>query len=185
MTNPSVLPLSARARQIADELGVSIVVAGSSAVTEFIPIADTVFRIQDGHLEDITAEAKGWGIQPLNYDLDAAALQPLVEKSRWVVPSSLDGSRGRHDWVIRAHGSNILEFDRYTIDLSGIVQLAELDQTETIGRIIQYAKMNQLPTQRPAHQHAIAFGPFQLLLELYRIRRIKNVQDIDLNAVLH
>lgn len=148
----STIPLSARARQIVSELGVSLVVGGSSTVTEFLPIADTVLRISGNQVEDITAEAKAWPVEVLMADSDAAGLHELVEKSRWVVPSSLDASSGRHDAVIEALDAKTLQFGRFQVDLQGVDQLAEQDQTGTIGLIIEYAKNRYLAEGRPIRE---------------------------------
>ncbi|RKX38341.1 MAG: hypothetical protein DRP64_15845, partial [Verrucomicrobia bacterium] len=56
--------LAARARQMVDELGISMVVAGSSLVAEFIPIADKILKVENFRISDITEEAKELDVVP-------------------------------------------------------------------------------------------------------------------------
>ena len=46
----AITPLSALARRMVDQLGVSLVIAGSSTFTDFIPAADTILHIAQDHL---------------------------------------------------------------------------------------------------------------------------------------
>ena len=147
-----LIPLCACARHMVDELGISIVVAGDSSVTEFIPIADTVLRIDDYQVTNVTREAKQMAIQPSDIKPDTAALARLVEYSRWVVPSSLDPSSGRHDAVVGAESMHTLRFGTHTIDLGAIAQLGDTYQTETIGLILYYAKNRYLDEGRPIRE---------------------------------
>ena len=144
-----VTPLSARARQIADELGVSIVIAGSAAVAEFIPIADTVLRIEGFKVSNVTKEAKALAVESLATKVQAADVSSLVEKSRAIVPSSIDPSLGRFDAGIEASSTYTLMFGKYVINLKGIRQLADLYQTRTLGRILYYAKLRYMDEPRP------------------------------------
>lgn len=149
---PRLIPLSACARQMVDELGLSIVVAGASSVTEFIPVADTVLRVDDYQVTNVTREAKQLAIQPSELKPDSAALTRLVEYSRWVVPSSLDPSSGRHDAVVGAESLHQLRFGKHVIDLTAVTQLADTYQTETIGLILYYAKNRYLDEGRPIRE---------------------------------
>ncbi len=146
------IPLSARARQIADELGVSLVVAGASSVTEFIPVADTVLRIDNFKISDVTREAKQLAIQMNDLQADRADVAGLAERSRWVVPSSIDPSQGRHDAVIEAASTELLHFGGCDLDLRGIVQLADAHQTSTIGLVLYYAKTRYMDEGRPIRE---------------------------------
>lgn len=147
------IPLSVRARQIADELGVSIVVAGASSVTEFIPVADTVLRIDDFQISDVTREAKALAIQMNSaVPADRNDISGLAERSRWVVPSSIDPSQGRHDAVVDAPSLELLHFGGRTLDLRGLAQLADRHQTATIGLVLHYAKMRYMDEGRPIRE---------------------------------
>lgn len=147
-----VTPLSMRARQIAEELGVSIVIGGSAAVAEFLPIADTVLRIEKYRVYDVTKEAKGLGLRTVQPKTKEADVTGLVEKNRWIVPSSIDPSAGRHDARIDAPDAHTLEFGRSRINLDGVMQLADLYQTRTIGRILYYAKLRYMDEPRPIRE---------------------------------
>lgn len=146
------IPLSSRARQIADELGVSIVVAGASSVTEFIPVADTVLRIDNYQVSDVTREAKQLSIQMADLKADREEVAGLAERSRWVVPSSIDPSQGRHDAVIEADSPELLRFGGSELDLRGIAQLADRHQTSTIGLVLYYAKSRYMDEGRPIRE---------------------------------
>lgn len=146
-----ITPLSAIARRIVDQLGVSIVVAGTVTVTDFIPIADTVLRIANFKVYDVTKEAKKLVTTtpasgtPIN-------VASMVERLRSIVPSSIDPSAGRSDFFIEAENVHTLRFGRDKIDLDGIEQLADIDQTRTIGRILYYAKTRYMEEVRPIRE---------------------------------
>ena len=96
-----VTPLAMRARQIADELGVSIVVGGSAAVAEFIPIADTVLRVDGFKVSDVTsvADMKNAGERYGGASSAALFLKEFVGKTPWVHldiagPASSNRERG-------------------------------------------------------------------------------------------
>ncbi len=144
------VPLSARARQITDELGVSVIVGGHATVAEFIPVADTVLLIEDGRVRDVTKDAKQLGVQALK--AEAGDLAKSASKARWVIPSSIDASVGRHDAEIEATSLRVLRFGRTTIDLSGVYQLADSYQTGTIGLILNYAKTRYMDDGRPMRE---------------------------------
>ncbi len=147
-----ISPLAVRARQIADELGVSIVVAGSAVVAEFIPVADTVLRISGFKVSNITKQAKEIAITTSSAKPVAADVTNLVEKTRWIVPSSIDPSSGRHDAFIDAPDRHHLVFGRSAIDLEGVGQLADVYQTRTVGRILYYAKLRYMDEARPIRE---------------------------------
>ena len=144
-----ITPLSALARRMVDQLGVSIVVAGSATVTDFIPIADTVLRISNFKVYDVTKEAK-----KLVTAAPVAATVNIktLERSRSLVPSSIDPSAGRSDFFIEAANMHHLRFGREEIDLSAVEQLADVDQTRTIGRILYYAKTRYMEDVRPIRE---------------------------------
>ena len=149
---PQVIPLSARARAIADELGVSIVVGGCNAVAEFIPVADTVLKIENNRITAVTREAKDLGIAAATVRPEDVPVGSLVSKTRWVIASSIDPSSGRHDAVIAATAVDQLQFGRTVVDLRGIYQLADSFQTATIGLILYYAKLRYMDEGRPIRE---------------------------------
>jgi len=146
-----MIPLAARARQFADELGVSIVVGGETGVAEFIPVADKVLRISGGVLADITKEARA-AVKAEPLRAKPVSVAGLAEQDRWIVPSSIDPTAGRDDSFIKAPDVHTLCFGRSTIDLSAVTQLADSQQTETIGHILYYAKLRYMDETHPMRE---------------------------------
>lgn len=149
---PNILPVALRARQIVDELGVSLVVGGSSAVAELIPVADTVLRIKNYEVTDITEEAKSMAGPAFEADVAGGNFAEVAEISRWIVPSSIDPSVGKEDYYIESQTAHDLTFGRSCIDLSAVTQLADIHQTETIGLILYYAKLRYMDESRPMRE---------------------------------
>ena len=147
-----VMPLSTRVRQLVDDLGVSIVVAGSSSVAEFIPVADTVLRVDGYRVYDVTQEAKAMDFSQFQIDSDDVDVTALVEKNRWVVPTSIDASQGPHDQIIEATSIDLLKFGRSIISLQDVTQLADKHQTATIGLVLYYAKLRYMDEGRPIRE---------------------------------
>ena len=144
----TITPLSVLARRIVDQLGVSLVIAGSSTITDFIPVADTILRIANYKVSDVTQQAKALVAPPATAPA-GADVSALIAKKRSVVPSSIDPSAGRSELRIETEGMYQLHFGRNTIDLHGVVQLADEDQTRTIGRILYYAKTHYMDETHP------------------------------------
>jgi predicted ABC-class ATPase len=138
------ISLAARTRQMVEELGVSIVVAGSGSVSEFIPIADTILLIDDYVIRDVTKEAKEMGIEYVAPPELERGFRELVDRERWIVPSSIDSSSGIDDAHVEAYDRQLLEFGRSVIDLGAVTQLADVYQTKTIGQVLYYLKLRYL-----------------------------------------
>lgn len=144
--------LAARARHLADELGVSIIVAGASAAVDFIPVADLVLRVVNHRVTDVTREARQLQIVAQPAEGNAADLTRTIEKARWVVPSSIDPSHGRLDADLAALAIDTLRFGRNIVKLGSSAQLADLHQTGTIGLILHYGKARYLDEGRPIRE---------------------------------
>ena len=147
-----VSPLALRARQIADELGVSIVVGGAATVGDFIPFADTVLSVDRHQVTDVTQQAKALAMKAPSLKGRPIDLAGLVDRGRWIVPSSIDPSLGRFDASIDASSVKTLKFGRTTVDLGRVHQIADIYQTLTIGRILYYAKLRYLDEPRPIRE---------------------------------
>lgn len=147
----STVPMCVRARQFADELGVSIVVGGENCAAEFIPVADRVLRISGGVIADITKEARA-AVKAEAPRAKPANMTGLAEQDRWIVPSSIDPSAGREDAFIKAPDARTLCFGRSVINLSAVSQLADIQQTETIGHILYYAKLRYMDESHPLRE---------------------------------
>lgn len=144
--------LASRVNQLTQELGVSTVVAGYSSVTSFIPVADTILAIRDGVISDITKEAKSSLASIPAPDAPAYDFTHLIETARWVIPSSIDASVGRHDGVIGVDETGAIQFGRYMIRLGNTHQVADVQQTLTLGLIIDYARQRYLDKARPMRE---------------------------------
>ncbi len=144
--------LAARARGMVDELGISIIVSGSSLVAEFIPIADKILKVEDFRLSDITEEAKALEIVPSSVVDDNVNIGSILSRSRWVMPSSIDPSIGRDDLVIHTEDADFLQFGRSIIDLDAISQIADGDQARTIGFVLYYAKLRYMDEGYPIRE---------------------------------
>jgi predicted ABC-class ATPase len=144
--------LAARARQMVDELGVSIVVAGSSLVAEFIPIAVKILKVEDFRISDITEEAKALDIVPSSVANDNVNLGSMLSRSRWVMPSSIDPSIGREDLVILTDDADYLQFGRSLVELDAIKQIANADQARAIGFVFYYAKLRYMDEGYPIRE---------------------------------
>jgi predicted ABC-class ATPase len=144
--------LAARARQMVDELGISLVVAGSSLVAEFIPIADKILKIENFCVTDITEEAKALDITPSAPVDSSVNLSSMLSRSRWVMPSSIDPSVGREDLLVDVDGTDFLQFGRSIVDLCDVKQIAEADQARAIGFILYYSKLRYMDEGYPLRE---------------------------------
>jgi predicted ABC-class ATPase len=140
-----------RARQMVDELGISLIIGGENLVAEYIPIADTVLKVEDFQVTNITEQAKA-----LNLDVppeaQAVNLGPMLGRSRWIMPSSIDAAVGRMDQVIEAIDLSAIQFGRSVIELGGVPQLADRNQTLTIGLLLYYAKLRYMQEGYPLRE---------------------------------
>lgn len=151
----AIVPLAQHVGQVARDLGVSLVVAGQVAVTELIPEADTIFMMEDYRLVDITESAKKLPIAKPGASGAVHLARPvadIVEKNRWVVPVSIDPSRGIHEVYTKAEGLERLVFGGESVSLAALRQLADVHQAATIGEIINYIKMRYLDQLRPLRE---------------------------------
>ncbi len=147
-----IAPLAQRARHMVDDLGVSIVVAGAASVAEFIPVADTILRIDEYAVYDVTQAAKA--LDPAQFQIEEDPNPPdfAQERNRWVVPSSIDSSKGTDDQHIVAESIELLRFGRGLINLQNITQMADKHQTATIGLILYYARLRYMDESRPLRE---------------------------------
>ncbi len=144
--------LAARARQMVDELGISMVVGGSSLVAEFIPIADKILKVENFLVSDITEEAKALDIVPSSVADETVSLSTMLSRSRWVMPSSIDPSIGRDDIVIHTDDDDFLQFGRSIVDLCAVTQIADADQARAIGFVLYYSKLRYMDEGYPLRE---------------------------------
>jgi len=143
--------LAARARQMVDELGISMVVAGNSLVAEFIPIADKILKVENFRVSDITEEAKQLEIAPSSATSESVNLSSMLSRARWIMPSSIDPSIGREDIVIHAE-EDFVQFGRSIVDLGAIRQLCDADQALAVGYVLYYAKLRYMDEGYPLRE---------------------------------
>lgn len=143
--------LAQRARQMVDELGISLVIGGSHLVAEYIPVADTVLKVEDFQVTDITEQAKALDLNPAP-DAPPVNLGPMLARSRWVMPSSIDATVGSRDQVIEALDLGAIRFGRSIIELDSVPQLADENQTLTIGLLLYYAKLRYMQEGYPLRE---------------------------------
>lgn len=144
-TTPStaMLSLAVRARQIANDLRVSIVVGAYAHAAVFLPVADTVLLLEGGKLTDVTGDVEAMNL-PKPAATDMPALPPPDKRTRWIVPASIDPWFGTEEALIEAQDARTLRFGRSTIDLSAVSQLADKAQTTAIGLMMVSAKIHLL-----------------------------------------
>ena len=123
-----------------DELGISIVIAGSNLVAEYIPVADTVLQVSQSMVSDITASAKELDIRPASA-APSMPLSPLLSRLRWIMPSSIDPSIGRDDVFVKVEEDGFMQFGRTIMDAEDLSQLVSSDQLRAIGLTFYYLKL--------------------------------------------
>jgi predicted ABC-class ATPase len=143
--------LAQRARQMVDELGISIIIGGENLVAEYIPIADTVLKVEDFQVTNITEEAKALNLA-VPPEAPAVNLGPMLGRSRWIMPSSIDAAVGSKDVVIEAIDLNAIQFGRSVIELDSVSQIADESQTLTLGLLLYYAKLRYMQEGYPLRE---------------------------------
>jgi len=143
--------LAQRARQMVDELGISLVIGGENLVAEYIPIADTILKVEDFQVTDVTEEAKAQEIA-LPPEAPAVNLGPMLARSRWIMPSSIDASVGSQDHLIEALDLHAIQFGRSVIEMDSVPQIADESQTLTIGLLLYYAKLRYMQEGYPLRE---------------------------------
>ena len=140
MGEASHISLASRARQMVDELGISIVIAGSNLVAEYIPVADTVLQVSKSMVSNITELTKELEIRPAA-SAPSMPLSPLLSRLRWIMPSSIDPSIGRDDVFVKVEEDGLIKFGRTIMDAEDLTQLVSTDQLRAIGLTFYYLKL--------------------------------------------
>jgi predicted ABC-class ATPase len=143
--------LAQRARQMVDELGISLVIGGENLVAEYIPLADTVLKVEDFQVTNITEQAKALNLAALPA-APAVNLGSMLGRSRWIMPSSIDVAVGRVDQVIEALDLKAIQFGRSVIELDSVSQIADESQTLTLGLLLYYAKLRYMQEGYPLRE---------------------------------
>jgi predicted ABC-class ATPase len=137
-----ITPFIDRARQLADDHGVStlIVVGGSG---DYFDVADHVIAMRDYVPEDLTREAKRVVTDhPTRRSHEGGAWRAI--RARVPLPASIDPSRGRREVDIKARSENRVMFGNAEVELSAVEQLVEPAQARAIASAIAAARGNAI-----------------------------------------
>lgn len=149
---PSMTPLVHQVRRLVNEMGISLVLSGGTTLAEFVPFANRIFLVEDFAVRDATEEIKkrvaefGKPVPPPKEP------PPFAEIMRYVVPASIDSTRGCASLYIHVPAARTLEFGRTAVTLDGLRQLCDMDQVGTIGRVLLYLKKRYLDQPRPIRE---------------------------------
>jgi predicted ABC-class ATPase len=141
-----ITPFIDRARQLADELGVSsILVVGGSG--DYFDVADLVIAMRDYRPADVTAAARDVaGRYPTLRRSGAGPWRPI--RPRVPLPGSIDPSRGRRDVDIKARTEERVLFGSAEVELSAVEQLVDPAQARAIASAIAAARGRELDGTR-------------------------------------
>ena len=130
----TITPLVDRARELADVLGVSLllVVGGNG---DYLELADTVLLMEDYLPREGTAEARRVAREHPTGRVAITPTGPRRVTPRAPRPDSFDPRRGQRDRV-RARGRRELVYGEEEIDLSALEQLVDDSQTRAIGAML-------------------------------------------------
>jgi predicted ABC-class ATPase len=154
-----ITPFIDRARQLADELGIScVLVVGGSG--DYFDVADHVIAMRDYEPSEVTAEARRIAAaQPTRRRQEGAPWQQV--RSRIPIPGSIDPSRGRRDVDIKARTEERVMFGAAEVELSAVEQLVEPAQARAIASAIAVAR-----SQAIDGHHDIAAALHQIMRRL-------------------
>ncbi len=131
-----ITPLIDRVRELYSQLGVStVIVTGGSG--DYLEVADRVIMMDAYIPHDVTEEARRI-VESYGNRLATTPPTPVRVPRRIPLPGSLDPSRGRRDYSVKARDLQTVEFGTQSIDLSSQTQLDEPAQTRMIGEIMVY-----------------------------------------------
>ncbi|MEX0893131.1 MAG: ABC-ATPase domain-containing protein, partial [Gemmatimonadota bacterium] len=142
-----ITPYIDRARQLADEEGIStVVVVGGSG--DYFDVADTVIAMRAYVPVEVSAKAREVAMDhPTRRRREGGGWRPLA--ARTLEPDSLDPSKGRHDVHVRARSAARVLFGAEEVELSAVEQLVETAQTRAMARALARARRHALDGQRP------------------------------------
>jgi predicted ABC-class ATPase len=129
-----ITPFIDRARQLADEHGVSsVLVVGGSG--DYFDVADRVIAMRDYEAVEVTGDAKRIATeQPTRRRHEGGEWAPI--RPRVPLPSSIDPSRGRREVDIKARTEARVMFGGAEVELSAVEQLVEPAQARAIASAI-------------------------------------------------
>jgi predicted ABC-class ATPase len=133
-----ITPFIDRARQLADEQGVSsILVVGGSG--DYFDVADRVIAMRDFSPHEVSAAARQVAREhPTRRHHEGGGWAPL--RSRVPLRDSIDPSRGRRDVDIKARTEQRVMFGAAEVELSAVEQLVEPAQARAIASALATAR---------------------------------------------
>jgi predicted ABC-class ATPase len=133
-----ITPFIDRARQLADDHGVSsILVVGGSG--DYFDVADRVIAMRDFSPHEVTEAAQQIARKhPTRRRHEGGGWSPL--RSRLPLRASIDPSRGRRDVDIKARTEQRVMFGSAEVELSAVEQLVEPAQARAIANAIATAR---------------------------------------------
>jgi predicted ABC-class ATPase len=141
-----ITPFIDRARQLADEHGVSsILVVGGSG--DYFDVADRVIAMRDFSPHEVSAAARQVAREhPTRRHHEGGGWAPL--RSRVPLRDSIDPSRGRRDVDIKARTEQRVMFGAAEVELSAVEQLVEPAQARAIASAIATARRDIIDDAR-------------------------------------
>ncbi len=186
--NETITPLFDRARELAERLGVSIVLV-TGGIGDYLRVADTVIVMDEYRPRDATEDARALVEREAR---TTSEVEPLRLTPREVDPASLDPRR--HGRVkVRARGLRELVYGEEVVDVSGLEQLVDDSQVRAVGALIQHIwrRGRGWVSLRDAVTEAVAFAreeglsaldpspemamprPFEVAASLNRLRGVR------------
>ena len=143
-----ITPFIDRVRELYDRCGIStILVAGSSGA--YFHIADRIIQMDRYEPKDITAAAKEAALAfPLDQPPLAPAKAPCFDRRPKPSPEFREGQRIK----LKSLGRDGVSVNRETIDLRYLEQLADGEQSATLGYCVVYAQKYLLDGKRTLRQ---------------------------------
>lgn len=134
-----ITPFLERAGQLYEQAGIStILVAGSSGA--FFHIADTIIQMDCYRPADITEKVKKLCEK---HPLSSGGTIPLfaLPRSRRIMswPRRLEQEKKKHKPLkVRLHDKDSFSIGKETVDLRYVEQLTDVEQTQSLGRLLLY-----------------------------------------------
>ena len=143
-----ITPFIDRVRQLYETRGVStILVVGSSG--DFFDVADTVIKLHEYRVEDVTEAAREIARQLPSERMPAPDNPFQGPPVRRVPdPTSVSPQKGKRATYVRARGREMLQLGMAVIDLRAVEQLVHVAQTRAIGQALAYARRRYMDGRR-------------------------------------
>ncbi len=190
-----ITPFIDRVRELTNIYGISsIIVLGGSG--DYFDVADTIIRLDNYVLHDVTKEAKLIATQQVTGRQVEATEKWPNPAPRIPVGHSIDPRKGKRDVNIKSRALRAVLFGTEEIDVSLIAQLVDEGQVRAIGQALNLARTQFMQRPQPLpiiidevtrtieeqgldalDQRLIgdfvAFRPYELAATLNRLRTLK------------